>query len=79
MNAIRVSAAPFAWAPPQRGIGAMLILFRRKAALVRVKLLEATARKRRHSPEQSEEPEPADRPVNDYWNDALFWMCMMPH
>jgi hypothetical protein len=80
MSAIRATAVPFALAPPQSGMGALLILLRRKAALVWAQLLEATKPKRRYSPEPSEDPEePIERSPDDYWNDPQFWMCMMPH
>ena len=81
MSAIRAIAAPFM--PPTLdggGVRATLTLLRRKATILRAQLLEATGRKRRHPPEPTDDPEePAERVVDDYRNDPLFWMCMLPH
>jgi len=82
MNAIRVTAAPFAFLPRQRGLGARLILLRRKVALLlRARLLEARRPQRPGAPEPSETPEeePTGPSIDDYWNDPAFWMCIMPH
>jgi hypothetical protein len=81
MLAIRATTVPSASMPPQSGIGALLILLRRKAASALTQFLEAKGPKRRYPPEPVEEPDeeaPARSP-EDYWNDPQFWMCMMPH
>lgn len=81
MSAIRAIAAPFALATPHSGgVRATLTLLRHKTTILWAQLLEAIGPKQPHPLEPSEDPEgPAERFVDDYRNDPLFWMCVLPH